>query len=147
MTSLPAQRHHHPRSWLSELSDAFTGLPWAGLRPTVGENQLIRVEEEVQDGHYLVRAELPGMDPAKDVDITVCDGTLTIKAERTEKTEANGRSEFSYGSFIRTLSLPAGANPEDITANYDKGILTVDVAVPEQAAPEVRHIAVQNSPA
>lgn len=143
MNSLPAQRQRHPRSWLSDLSDVFTGFPaWAGLRP---DNQLIRLEEEVNDGHYVVRAELPGIDPAKDVDITVCDGRLTIKAERTEKAEANGRSEFSYGSFIRTISLPSGANPDDITATYDKGILTVDVTVPQQAAPEVKHVTVQRA--
>ncbi|MBU3750399.1 MAG: Hsp20/alpha crystallin family protein [Mycobacterium sp.] len=147
MTNLPTHRHRDPRSWLSELSDAFTGWPWAGPRPIGAENQLIRLEEEVQDGHYVVRAELPGIDPAKDVDITVCGGRLTIKAERTEKTETNGRSEFSYGSFTRTISLPSGANPDDITANYDKGILTVNVAVPEQTTPQVKHIAVQNATA
>ena len=44
----------------------------------------IRLEEEITDGHYVVRAELPGIDPAKDVVITVCDNRLTIKAERSE---------------------------------------------------------------
>ena len=71
------------------------------------------------------------------------DGRLTIKAERTEKKESKGRSEFSYGSFVRSVTLPAGANEEDIKASYDKGILTVSVAVPEQAAPAEKHIAVQ----
>ena len=98
----------------------------------------------MQDGHYLLRAEVPGIDPAKDVDITVQNGQLTIKAERSEKKEAKGRSEFSYGSFVRTVTLPAGANEDDIKATYDKGILTVDVAVSKQAAAAAeKHIAVQ----
>ncbi len=109
------------------------------------DTHLIRLEDEMQDGHYLLRAELPGIDPAKDVDITVHDGQLTIKAERSEKKEANGRSEFTYGSFTRSVTLPAGANEDDIKANYDKGILTVDVVLPEQpaAAASEKHIAVQ----
>ena len=142
MSNLPVRRQ--PRSWLPDWSEMFTGFPsWtASLRPLF-ETHLIRLEDEMHDGHYLLRAELPGIDPDKDVDITVRDGQLTIKAERTEKKETKGRSEFSYGSFVRSVTLPAGAKDEDIKATYDKGILTVDVAVPEQAAPAEKHVAVQ----
>ena len=63
-----------------------------------------------------VRAEMPGVDPANDVDITVRGGRLTIRAARSEKSESKGRSEFSYGSFSRTVSLPPGADEDDITA-------------------------------
>ena len=106
------------------------------------DTHLIRLEDEIEDGHYVVRAEMPGIDPAKDVDITVHDGQLTIKAERSEKKESKGRSEFSYGSFTRTVSLPAGADEDDIKASYDKGILTVSVAVPK-GEPAAKHITVQ----
>ena len=57
----------------------------------------------MKDGRYEVRAEIPGVDPSKDIDITMRDGQLTIKAERSEKKEFDGRSEFSYGSFVRTV--------------------------------------------
>ena len=138
MTKLPVRRQ--PRSWLPDWSGLRTPFPsLAVLRPS----HLIRFEDEMQDGHFLLRAELPGIDPDKDVDITVRDGRLTIKAERTEKKETKGRSEFSYGSFVRSVTLPAGASEDDIKATYDKGILTVDVAVPEQAAPAEKHVAVQ----
>ena len=103
---------------------------------------LIRPEDEIADGHDVVRAEIPGIDPAKDVDITVRDGRLTIKAERSEKTESHGRSEFSYGSFVRSVTLPRGADEDNITASYDRGILTVSVSG-SQATPAERHIAVQ----
>ena len=149
MTDLPVRRQ--PRSWLPDWSDLWsdlwTGFPsWAGLRPLI-DTHLIRLEDEVQDGHYLLRAELPGIDPAKDVDITVRDGQLTIKAERGAKKEAKGRSEFSYGSFTRSVTLPAGADEENIKATYDKGILTVDVALPEKAtaAAAEKHITVQTA--
>ena len=143
MNAVPEKRP--ARSFLPEFSELFTAFPsWAHLRPLF-DNRLIRLEDEMAEGRYVVRAELPGVDPAKDVDITVRDGRLTIKAERTEKTETKGRSEFSYGSFVRSVTLPAGANEDDIKATYDKGILTVDVAVPEQAAAAAaeKHIAVQ----
>lgn len=137
MATLPERR----KSWLSE---AFTGFPsWADLRPVFGDSHPIRLEEDLDDGHYVIRAELPGIDPAKDVDITVCDGRLTIKAERSEKKEASGRSEFSYGSFTRTVTLPSGAEADDIKATYDNGILTVDMKVPESSSRDVKHVKVQ----
>ena len=124
----------------AELPELFTHLPtWADL-PLIVDTQLMRLEDEMEDGHYVVQAEIPGIDPAKDVEITVRDGRLTIKAERAEKKETKGRSEFRYGSFVRSVMLPAGANEEGIKATYDKGILTVSVAVPEQAAPAEKHV-------
>ena len=142
MTDVPTLPTRRKSRWLPELSELFTEFPtWADL-PLIGA-QLMRLEDETQDGHYVVRAEIPGIDPAKDIDITVRDGRLTIKAERTEKKETKGRSEFRYGSFVRSVTLPAAANEDDIKATYDKGILTVSVAVPEQAAPAEKHVAVQ----
>ncbi len=136
MGTLPVTRR--PRSLFPEFSELFTAFPsFAGLRPVV-DTRLMRLEDEIKEGRYEVRAEIPGIDPSKDVDITVRDGELTIKAERTEQKEFNGRSEFSYGSFVRTVSLPAGANEDDIKATYDKGILTVSVAVSEPKPAEKR---------
>ena len=143
MSKLPVK--HQRRSLWPDIAELFPGFAgWGDLRPTF-DTHLIRLEDEIEDGHYVVRAELPGIDPAKDVEITVRDGQLRIKAERSEKKESKGRSEFSYGSFVRSVSLPAGADEDDIKASYDKGILTVDVAVPEQAAAAAaeKHIAVQ----
>lgn len=134
--TLPVTRQS--RSLFPELSEFFSGFPsFAGLRPMF-DTRLMRLEDELKDGRYEVRAEIPGVDPAKDIDITVCGGQLTIKAERSEKKEFNGRSEFSYGSFVRTVSLPAGANEDDIKATYDNGILTVSVGVSEPARAEKR---------
>jgi HSP20 family protein len=141
MSKLAVQ--HRPRSIFPELSEFFEGFPsWAHLRPTFGTH-VIRVEDELKDGSYELRAEIPGVDPAKDVDITVRDGVLTIKAQRSEKKESNGRSEFSYGSFVRQVTLPAGSDEDAIKAAYDKGILTVSVPVTE-AEPAAKHVAVES---
>jgi HSP20 family protein len=107
-------------------------------------NHAIRVEDDLKDGIYELRAEIPGVDPAKDVDITVSDGLLTIKAQRREKKESNGRSEFSYGSFMRSVTLPPGADQDAVKASYDKGILTVSVPVSESEAAE-KHVAVESA--
>ncbi len=142
MSRLPVQ--HHPRSFFPELTELFEGLPsWASLRPALG-SQIIRVEDEMKEGSYELRAEIPGVDPAKDVDITVRDGVLTIKTERTENKESNGRSEFSYGSFLRSVKLPVGADEDAIKASYDKGILTVSVPVSD-AQPAEKHVAVEST--
>ena len=142
MSRLPAQ--HRPRSLFPEFGELLAGFPsWANLRP-VFETQPIRLEDELKDGRYEVRAEIPGVDPAKDVDITVRDGVLTIKAERAEKKESSGRSEFNYGSFVRAVSLPQGADEDAITASYDKGILTVSMPVTE-AKPAERRVTIESA--
>lgn len=141
-TTLPVQRRQ--RAHFPEIADLLPGFPsWAHIRP-VFDGNVIRLEDEMKDGVYEVRAELPGIDPAKDVDITVRDGRLTIKAERTEKKESKGRSEFAYGSFVRSVSLPPGADEDAIKASYDTGILTVSVPVNE-AQPAEKHVPVESS--
>lgn len=124
----------------SELMARFESMPaWTSL-----EGHMIRVEEHVEDSRYTLRAELPGVDPEKDVDISVRDGQLTIKAERTDKQEDGTRSEFHYGSFYRSLPLPVGANEDDIDATYQDGILTVTVPVAESQTP-AKHVEVKKT--
>ncbi|KIQ66383.1 hypothetical protein TR51_01770 [Kitasatospora griseola] len=103
--------------------DLFEDFPF-DLRPSSGDH-MIRVEECVEDGTWVIRAELPGIDPDKDVEITVQDGVLRIKAERTEEKKDKHRSEFRYGSFERAVRLPGEAKEKEITASYDRGVLTV----------------------
>jgi HSP20 family molecular chaperone IbpA len=88
---------------------------------------LLRIEESLTDQEYTLRAELPGTDPDKDVQVTFADGMLTIRAERREEQKTAHHSEFRYGAFRRTMRLPANADAEKITATYEKGILTVTV--------------------
>ena len=124
-------------SW-PELSQWLGGFPsWPTLQPMFG-GQPIRLEDKVKDGRYEIRAELPGIDPAKDVDVTARDGVLTIRAQRSESSESSGRSEFTYGSFVRSVALPPGSNEHDVNVTYRDGILTVSVGLPQAAAAEKR---------
>jgi HSP20 family protein len=121
-----------------ELSPWLDGFPsWPALQPMFG-GQLIRLEDGMNDGRYEIRAELPGIDPAKDVDVTARDGVLMIRAQRNEHRKSNGRSEFTYGSFVRSVTLPPGSNERDLDVTYSDGILTVSVGLP-QAAPAEKH--------
>ncbi|HXZ75353.1 MAG TPA: Hsp20/alpha crystallin family protein [Streptosporangiaceae bacterium] len=131
--------HRQPPHLFPDLRD-WLDAPWAPLLPFSPAN-MFRVEDYVKDNTYVVRAELPGMDPDKDIEITVADGTLTIRAERREEQKEAHRSEFRYGSFTRSVVLPDRADTGHITATYDKGILEVSVPVPE-AKEEGRRIAV-----
>ena len=86
----------------------------------------------------MVRAELPGIDPDRDVDISIIDGNLSIRAERRheEKVEDRNyrRSEFHYGSFSRVLPLPPKAKEADIKATYKDGILEVHAPIDHGSA-------------
>ncbi|PXY22316.1 Hsp20/alpha crystallin family protein [Prauserella muralis] len=137
----PARRQ--PRSLLPDFTDLFEMFPsLAAMRP-VFDLHTIRVEDKVEEGRYVLRAELPGVDASKDVDITVHNGLLTIEAKRSEEKAEKGRSEFRYGSFSRTVTLPAGAQEDSIEATYTDGILTVTVGLGEPEEP-VKHIKVNH---
>ena len=131
---------------LSRVPDLFDWVEssWPSLfaaRSAFGP-QPIRVEDKIEDDHYVIRAELPGIDPDKEVKITVDDHTLVIDAERTEQKSDKTHSEFQYGAFRRVLALPAGVKPDDIKATYTDGILTVTIGV-GQAPPETRKIPIE----
>ncbi len=103
----------------------------------------IRVEQLVEGTTLVVRAELPGIDPEKDVEITLGDGFLEIRAERQEKKEQKDkgsyRSEFRYGSFVRRLPLPDNVQKDDVSASYKDGVLEVRAPIPEKAQAESVH--------
>ncbi|OLZ62748.1 heat-shock protein Hsp20 [Streptomyces amritsarensis] len=95
----------------------------------------IPIEVSNNDGMYTLRAEMPGLDPEKDVRITVDGDTLTVSAEHTESKEEKDHSEFRYGSFRRSVRLPDRIPSEGVEAAYEDGILTVRVPMePEPPA-------------
>ena len=103
---------------------------WASMLPFASGHP-VRIEEYTKDDTHVVRAELPGLDPGKDIEVTIDSGVLTIHAERHEEHEEPHRSEFRYGSLTRSVTLPAGADPGNVTAAYDKGVLEVRIPVSE----------------
>lgn len=106
----------------------------------------IPVESYAEEGTYVVRADLPGVDPEKDIDVRLDGDVLTIHGERREEAHDNGHSEVRYGSFTRSVRLPKGADVKDVKANYDAGVLEVSVPMVEAAGEPVK-IAVQRAEA
>ena len=83
----------------------------------------------------VIRAEIPGVDPERDIDITVQDRTLSIRGERKQERRTEDdrffRTETFYGSFLRTVPLPTEVKPDDIQATYRDGIL--EIVIPKAA--------------
>jgi HSP20 family protein len=87
--------------------------------------------------HYVLHADLPGIDPGS-VDVHVDNGTLTIRAERSGRTEQDVQwltNERFVGTFQRQLSLGDGIDTAAISATYDNGVLSVTIPVAEKAKP------------
>ena len=93
---------------------------------------------------YEVSAEVPGVDP-KDIEVSLEDGVLTVKGERTAQGHDEGlgytRTERMYGSFYRRFTLPDTADADNISARTEHGVLKLHVPKKEKALP--KKIAVQ----
>ena len=125
------------------------------LLPKMGGNLSRRVREwtpatDVQDAgdRFVLRSDLPGL-KAEDIEVSVEDGTLTIKGERKFKHEDHGdnfrRFERVAGSFERSFSLPENADPEKISASCKDGVLEVVIHKHEsEIVPPRRRIAVES---
>lgn len=131
--------------------EKFFGLPdWMNSRlvpatwwrdvPSIWGESTLAVEQFTKDGEEVVRVQIPGVDPDKDIDISVQGNHLTIHAERREETkdEKSGlRTEFRYGAFTRTVPLRPGASPDDVKASYVDGVLEVRVPIAEELTKKV----------
>jgi HSP20 family protein len=92
--------------------------------------------------HYVVHADLPGVDPGS-VDVNVDGGTLTIKAQRSGRTEESVDwivSERFAGTYMRQLFLGDGVDADQISATYHNGVLTLSIPVAEKAKPRRIHV-------
>lgn len=96
------------------------------------------------DDHYVLTADLPGVDPGS-IDVNVDNGTLTISAQRTARSDDSAQwlaNERFFGRYRRQLSLGEGVDPNGISATYENGVLTVTIPMAERAKPrkiEVAH--------
>ena len=122
----------------------FEALPFRGLAETGGWTPSVDVSETEKE--IIVRAELPGMDP-KEIDISLSGNVLTIKGERKHEREEKKENfhlvERGYGSFSRTLQLPAEVRADKIKATYKDGVL--NVSMPKTAPEAVKKIVVKTA--
>ena len=91
-----------------------------------------------KDNNFVVKAELPGV-KKDDVDVSITGDTLTIrgqkKASKEVKEEDYYRCESHYGSFSRSITLPASVDAKKIEASYENGILEIHVPKAKEAVP------------
>ena len=137
---MPGLARREPRGEAADVFGRFDRMfeEWARMMPFSRwreAEELIRVEEFREDGTLVIRADLPGIDPDKDVELTVSHGILHIEAERREeeKREEKGyvRRELRYGSLSRSLPLPEGVTEADISATYKDGVLEIRIPAPK----------------
>ena len=129
------------RAMFPDLAD-WLEAPWTGPPPFMAA-QTFRVEEVAQDNRYVIRAELPGLDPDEDIEVTVDGRNLTIQAERRQEDSGPSRSEFRYGSLTRLVRLPTRVDPKDVTARYERGVL--EVSVPVRNVPEGTRVPIEQA--
>jgi HSP20 family protein len=127
---------------MDRVLDDFFGRktrPWWPERWFRGEEFEMRaptvdVFEEKDD--IVVKAELPGMEK-DNIEVSLSDHTLTLKGEKKKEEEIKKenyyRAERSYGSFLRTLELPADIRPDKVKASFKNGVLEIRMPKTEEA--------------
>jgi len=150
-TRVPVKREeYHPFSLLRQeintlFDNFFRGFEIEPFRSRLGVfSPSIDVKESDKD--ILIAAELPGMDD-KDIDVSLTRDSLTIKGEKKQEKEEKGkdyyRMERSFGSFSRTIPLPAEIDTDKVKAEFRKGLLTVRLPKTEKAIKETKKITVK----
>jgi HSP20 family protein len=89
------------------------------------------------DSHYVVSAELPGV-RKEDIGLEVHDGVLNLRGEKRAGPGDQQQSRWLerwYGSFSRSLRLPADADPGAVQASFHDGVLRIEIAKREEAKP------------
>ncbi|MET9311790.1 Hsp20/alpha crystallin family protein [Kribbella sp. NPDC003505] len=135
-------QHRDNRRQFAELFDWAEGLPSLFTMPATLRG--VRIEEFADGDKYVVRAELPGLDPDKDIKVEVANGMLTFTATRQQEEHDGARSEFHYGTLTRRVLLPEGADEQAVVAKYGAGILEVTVPIAAKAA-ETRTITIEHT--
>lgn len=119
------------RTEIDDIFDRFfTESPWR--RADDAYLTVPALESFLRDGHLVIRADLPGIDPAA-VDLVVEGDRLTLRGERKDVRGEKDRlyKEVSYGRFERTVQLPPGVDPESVKATYRDGVLEITMAAPK----------------
>ncbi len=121
------------------ITKAFRGADGSGSTTATGASWAPATEAFYKDNALVVRAWLPGVDPAK-IDVQVTGAILTIKGERVfpYKLAGDGQvySEIAYGRFERTLTLPENVGNDRVSAKYENGVLEISLPVHEGALPK-----------
>ena len=130
-----------------EINDLFSSFSSFPARSWPGEMSP-RLDVSETDQELDIEAELPGVDE-KDIEVTLAGDTLTIRGERKngheEKTKNYHVSERRWGSFTRSIALPFDADPSDVSARFDKGVLHIAVKKPPSVTAKTARIPIKNA--
>ena len=96
---------------------------WANWEP--------RMETYRKDNEYVIRVDLPGVNP-NDVNVHTEANVLTVTGERKGEEKGSGYRETFYGKFERQIALPQGVEADKIAARYEHGVLEIHVPLPAQ---------------
>lgn len=129
------------------VDDMFHGSArWPSAGSAVSAAVEIRLDVSETDKEIKVRAELPGVDE-NDVEVMLADDVLTIKGEKRVEEERKQENhhvvERSYGSFARSMRLPAGIDQSQVRASFERGVLTVSLPKPAAAQQRSRKIEIK----
>jgi HSP20 family protein len=106
------------------------------LGPRAGEEGWFPIDVADQDDHIEVKAEVPGLKP-DEFNVRVQGDILTVRGEKKESSERKEDNwvvrERRYGSFARSIRLPATVNAEKSTATYENGVLVLTLPKVEQS--------------
>jgi HSP20 family protein len=101
------------------------------------------VEGRIEDGTYVIKLALPGVDP-KDVQVSLMDNVLAVKGERKADHDTAGNGHFvrevTYGAFQRSFELPEGVDASQVEAKHANGMLELRVPAPRAATPRMIEI-------
>jgi HSP20 family molecular chaperone IbpA len=111
----------------------WAGSPLSTIHHDATQAQPIPIEQYPDGDSYVIRLEIPGIDPATGLTVTVETGALSVLAERRDSAPEGCESEFRYGSFARHVALPPGASVQDDAASCRNGILTVRIGMEPEA--------------
>jgi HSP20 family protein len=143
-------RNQNPISlWQREMNNLFDrfGRDIGSLDTDLAEFSP-KVEIKEKNKHYTVCAEVPGMKES-DINVTLEDNCLILQGERKSesKKEEEGyfSSEFSYGSFYRSIPLDEDVNPDSVKASYKDGLLTVDLDKVKESSHKTKKIPIMKS--
>jgi HSP20 family protein len=118
-------------SWHRDIDDLFGRF--FGRAENSGVSWVPRAETYRKDNDYVVRLDIPGVDP-KNVQLHVEGNTLFIKGERKSEAKGSDYQQSYYGRFEQTVMLPQGVEAEKIAAHYEHGVLELRVPLPAQLA-------------
>ena len=147
-TLLPSARVSN-RPWRSPFDNLFDAFFGEDSRlPVLPGNAAFtpRIDVKEDDVSYEISAELPGLEE-KDIEISVADGSLVLRGEKSSDTEEKEgkyfRQERIYGRFERAFHLPDGVEAEKIEAKFKNGVLAITLPKKEEAKKVVRQVEVK----